>query len=288
MENQTKEIEQVEWKPGIHKGVSEEVYHETFPGVSHHDLLSFEISPAHLVYAKATHSEQTDAMKLGSALHCALLEPERFAEKYVGLPEDYDGRKKMGIALKQGLLEQGFKEENILKHNDMLTIHSIRASIFQDKVVRALFDNNDGTEITLFWQDKETGIFCRGRVDLIATKYGVGLDLKSAQRGEARSSRFTREIETRLYYRQAAHYLDGMRALGLDVNKFLFLVVEKVGPFAHRVFELSQDFLAIGRAENRSLLNAYAECLDADKWPAYPDTIEMISPSPYLQNKVTA
>lgn len=278
-------VPQGDWKPGIHTGVHDEVYHATFPGVSHHDLLNFEISPGHYVYAKANPSEQTDAMKLGSAVHCALLEPKRFARDYVGLPPDYDGRKKMGIALMEGLLEQGFKKENILKYDEIQAIKGIKDSIFDSRIVRAFFDAADHFEVTLFWQDKETGIFCRGRVDLTASKYGAAVDLKSAQKGGARTAVFSKDVETRLYYRQAAYYLDGLKALGMDINKFVFLVVEKTGPFASNKFELDPELIAIGRAENRTLLNRYAECLDSDSWPAYPDSIEMIVPSSYMRNR---
>jgi len=72
-------------KPGLHRDVSYDDYAQ-WPAVRSSDLKLFARTPAHARYAM-THPEQTSAMILGSATHCAILEPHEFAMRYVEAPK---------------------------------------------------------------------------------------------------------------------------------------------------------------------------------------------------------
>ena len=75
------------------------------------------------------------------------------------------------------------------------------------------------------------------------------------------------------YDLQAAHYLDGQNALGVYRDDFYFLAVEKTPPYAVAVYRADDAFLSTGRTKLAKLRALYAECLAADSWPGYPDTI---------------
>ena len=72
---------------------------------------------------------------------------------------------------------------------------------------------------------------------------------------------------------QAAYYIDLCQEQGLDINRFVFVVVEKTEPYAVSVFELEQDYIDLGRAQYKKHLRTLSECLEADLWPSYSSTI---------------
>jgi exodeoxyribonuclease VIII len=114
--------------------------------------------------------------------------------------------------------------------------------------------------------------------------HGIIADLKSAIDAGRRG--FTRALGNLGYHRKAAFYVDGMRqAMGswstahaeVDYDHFLFIAFEKIAPFAVAVYHLDPDYVEIGRDQCNAMLRLYAECKAADKWPAYPTDITLIS-----------
>ena len=84
-------------EPRVYGGIGNEEYHKG-PGLSSSDLKLLARSPLHYKTAKAFHPEETNAMRLGTAVHCAILEPDRIDVEYVLAPEGIDRRTKAGKA----------------------------------------------------------------------------------------------------------------------------------------------------------------------------------------------
>ena len=57
--------------------------YRTAEGVSRSELHVLARSPMHYKYAQDHPREETPALTFGSALHCYVLEPERFADEYI-------------------------------------------------------------------------------------------------------------------------------------------------------------------------------------------------------------
>jgi PDDEXK-like domain of unknown function (DUF3799) len=140
-------------------------------------------------------------------------------------------------------------------------------------------------ERSLFWQDPETGVWCRARPDWLPAWRGASqrliiTDFKTTACAE-RSS-FARSVHKFGYFQQAPFYIDGVRALGLDDDPaFLFVAQEKAPPYLVTVFELDAGALAAGRAFNRRAIEVYRDCKEAGVWPGYSDDIELISLPPW-------
>jgi hypothetical protein len=75
------------------------------------------------------------------------------------------------------------------------------------------------------------------------------------------------------YHLQAALYISAMRAAGLDINRMLFVAVEKEPPFAVSVFETSVDSDEFLRARESLtyLLRRFADARDSGVWEGYTD-----------------
>jgi hypothetical protein len=87
------------------------------------------------------------------------------------------------------------------------------------------------------------------------------------------------------YHTQAATYMDGVRALGIDsAPAFLDVFQEKAPPFLVRIFEPDALALQIARDLNRAALQKYAECDAAGQWPGYPNP-ELIGLPAWVENE---
>ena len=82
------------------------------------------------------------------------------------------------------------------------------------------------TEVSFFWDDPETGVACKGRIDRMRRQHNRAwiLDLKSTD--DASKPAFTRSVVNYAYHRQADWYETGFaQASGLDVSPMLFVVI---------------------------------------------------------------
>ena len=119
------------------------------------------------------------------------------------------------------------------------------------------------------WRDDASGLRCKGRIDCLATIAGRAaiVDIKTTT--DARPDAFARSIATYGYHFQAAHYLAGMRANGVDVVGFVVIAVESRAPHGVAVYELDAEALEVGEERRRALLSTLAECRASGRWPGY-------------------
>jgi hypothetical protein len=153
-------------------------------------------------------------------------------------------------------------------------------AIRRHPVASALFRPGTGkAEQALMWQDAETGVWRRSLLDWLPDENGQRLivpDYKTAR--SASPETFTKSVADYGYYMQAAFYLDGIRALGLDDDPaFVLVAQEKDPPYIVTVFELDVVALRIGAHRNREALDLYAKCKADDHWPDYSAEVELIS-----------
>lgn len=300
-------------KLGIYDNLPEMDYHGG-EGLSASTLVEMGRSPAHCkARIDGLREKRTRALDVGQALHCAVLEPERFPAAYIEAPNPLDPQyegvipvadtklkehcKSLGIkgysklkkeALKKAILEvvpdTRFWDEvvaevvgtaSVISENDMDLCRGVMASVQSHEKASKAFSKGTA-ERSIYWQDAETGIFCRGRMDYYREDLGIIFDLKSCM--DARYSKFQKDILNYHYHQKAAWYLDGCRAVGLPANGFAWLAIEKEAPYAIGLYMASDEMLQLGRSEMRVMLNQFAECQQSGIWPGYPDefcTIEL-------------
>ena len=87
-------------------------------------------------------------------------------------------------------------------------------------------------EIAIVWDDPETGLRCKARIDFVSEYDGwtvVG-DLKSSI--NAAPKQWARAVANYGYHRQAAFYLDGCNAISPHDRLFAWIIQEKDDPFS--------------------------------------------------------
>lgn len=238
-----------------------DVYHAEPNSISKSGLDLVARSPAHYKFRKF--SEPTRAMEIGTAIHTALLEPERFASEYVLLKDVKDRR---ASEFKDAAKIHG--SERVLTADESANVSGMFESVYAQKQAKYWLEKAGYREASLFAIDPVTGVGVRCRYDIL-TKCGNILDLKKTQ--DARYESFEKSIFNYKYYVQAAFYLDCWEwATGEKLDSFRIIAVEENLPHAAMVYKIDDTAIAEGRKQYREALNIYADCLASNDWSCYP------------------
>lgn len=225
----------------------------------------------------------TKPMVRGSLAHCAQLEPHAMAERYVVVPEDapskpsitqLNAKKPSDETIATIKWWSDFGRANasrqIISANDYATVGAQLAAIDAVPELARYFSSGFG-EISLFWIDRLTRVYCKARLDWMQPQADgriVILDLKTA--ADDTPNGFSRSVATMGYHRQQAHYTAGaVETLGAEVAEFIFPVVSSTPPILATPYRLDADTVLQGFDEVGELLQLYADCMRTGVWPAY-------------------
>ena len=187
-------------------------------------------------------------MKLGTATHCAILEPERFEIEYVEAPV-VDRRTKDGKALWNELEQSG---RIVLSSEEYAKVTGMAKAMKDHELASKLVEGGIA-EQSVYWNQKVSGlevseILCKARPDYIKPlkKGYVIVDIKTTQ--DASVYEFQRKAYYKYYYHlQAAHYVRGFEAvIGEKVIAFMYIAIESEPPYAISVFKAGEDYLKAG------------------------------------------
>lgn len=166
-------------------------------------------------------------------------------------------------------------------------ILAMAAALREHPVAGWLFQPGHGLpEQSLFWRDTPTGVMRRARLDwmpVIGDTRLIVPDYKTAKAVD--SDALSRSMNSYGYHMQAAAYVDGITALGIDAAPaFVNVYQAKAAPYLVHVVEVDAMALTIGRDLNRRALDTYAECTAAGHWPGYPD-IDLLGLPAWVENE---
>lgn len=261
--------------PGLHEAIPESVYHARAPGMaSKSGLDQLRRSPAHYrAWVDGRIDRDSTALRFGKAVHCAILEPARFATEYVIAPDFGDCRRREN-KLARDAWNKGHADSVVLRNSEGLAMLGMIRAVVAHPLVASLFEGGVA-EATLRWDDKATGVPCKGRVDLYRQDLATALDVKSTT--DASKASFARDLWSYGYYRQDAFYRSGFRATCAPIEHFLFVCVEKTLPHAVALYTIDAAALERGYVDNEALLEKLAQCVRANDWSGYPESIQTVS-----------
>jgi len=202
----------------------------------------------------------TPAMKLGSVVHCFVLENKRFYKTYAQLDSK---RTKEDKALALQLEKDGIQTYS---KSDAITFTSIYESLSKNNFANEFIikDTKGKAEQSFWWKHRETGLQCKCRCDYVVDD--MVIDLKTTGEGGAAPDVFTRSIVSFKYHLQAAHYLQGT-----GQKRFIFVAVEKVFPYSVGVYELSPHFIELGYQLQEKGLSDIKAAQESGIWAGYSD-----------------
>lgn len=232
-------------------------------GVSRSELHTLARSPMHYKYAQDHPREETPALTFGSALHCYVLEPERFADEYIVVGK-IDRRTKEGKAQFAEIEASG---KIPIDETDMAAISDMSDSIKSNPYAVRLLSGEH--EVSYFSEDTTTGIKLKCRPDCRTDLGGVSVivDLKTTRSASTES--FSRACLDYGYDLQAAMYKQIVDEVEGKPHRFVFIAVEKDPPYACNVLEADELMLRKGTDDLRGYLMTLAECRRTGNWYGY-------------------
>lgn len=236
------------------------------PAISKSGLDQIAKSPAHYQAWRKEPDTQSKEMILGTAMHYSLLEPASFTDNVIVV--DVGDRKTK--TYKEAVLANPGK--TIILADELTDIRGMTKACLEHPKVPPLLEGAK-FEQSVFWKDKETGVECKARPDIINLEQSVIADLKTTSKSAAPKI-FQKTCLDFRYHCQAAMYLNGTsQVVGRDFAHFVFIVVESFHPFAVAVYRADSFMLGVGQKTIKQDLHTYANCLAEDEWPGYPSEI---------------
>lgn len=271
-------MEEREWdgelidRPGLIKNVDMAFYHgqlTTTPSVSSSGLRTiWSKSPAHYFdtsYLNPNRPEESDRahFSLGRAAHHLLLLGRKgFDEEFVVRPEQWsDWRTKDSQAWRTEMREAG---KTIITMSELENIAGMAGSLGREPLVKAgILDGL--VERTIVYRDPETGVMCKSRPDSIPADADFS-DLKSCESVDDDS--IQRSITNFGYNQQGATVRSAaLHALGVVMQDFTLVFVEKSRPWCVRVVPIPVEDLDRGEQQNRVALWKFAHGIETGEWP---------------------
>lgn len=250
-------------------------------GISKSDLdwIAAPRTPAHYKARRdgLVETEQTPAMRLGSLVHRAVLEPDTMAGAFVVKPEG------MNFATKEGKAWKAEQTAPIISQDEADQLHGMVRAVWAHPMAKRILQNAK-TEQCLFAED-EHGTIRKARLDALVGG-SVIPDLKTS--ASADPQEFERSLGKFRYHVQAAYYIDLCKLVGIDKSDFVFIVVEKEPPYACAVYSLSQDAIELGRAEYQRDLALVRDCTAKNNWPGFTEDITVIGLPAWMQKQAEA
>lgn len=251
--------------------------YQDMEGVNISSLKWMTRSPAHYKHQITLGhlAKPTAAQRLGQLVHEAVLQPQEFARHPVWFGgarrgKEWEAFRAEHASAKEPLAEADFQQ--VCRIRDSVTADSRAAELLDGPV--------DDSEVSFRWTDPSTSIGCKGRVDVLGDNFIV--DLKTTTNASPKA--FAAQAWKLGYHIQAAYYLDGARAEGLDASKFYFVAVETSAPYAVQVYEASPEFIDEGRKQYLELLQKLVVCRESKCWPAYGSEIEQLMPPAWIED----
>jgi len=252
-------MEQV--KPGIYEGLPFSEYQD-IDAWNPSLVVSGLVSMLQLHHDEANPKEATGPMIFGSAIHCSVLEPDEFPLRYCvwtggrKAGKDYD----VFCAANSGRdVLTGAQYDACLGARDAVRKHPAAVKIL------------DGakTEVSVCWTDHQTGLPCKGRLDLLG---GCIADLKTTTASIA-NARALKNIASDFHYHvKLAAYQAGIQAVTGKLLPVKVIWVEQDAPHDCRVQVVPAATLAKGWDAWQSVLTRIVECEKSGVWPGCDET----------------
>jgi hypothetical protein len=252
-----------------------EAEYRALPALNISRLKELRKSPRHYRHACDSPAPPSPAMILGTAAHCATLEPERFSRDYaLWTRRTASGR----MAPRSGKEWEAFVAEHegraILTGDEAAAALVMSDSVRRDPVAAKYLETGD-PEATMLWTLGERQ--CKGRADWLTELDGepVVVGLKTTR--DVRHFAFASSAARLGYHLQWAWYFDGYREITGRTPRMVEIAVESDPPHAVVVYAITEDILAQGRDDYLALLERLDYCERTGEWPGPAETEIILS-----------
>ena len=215
---------------------------------------------------------QTKAMIFGSAVHLAVLQPEKFKKRVVEKPK-FTGKGAREAAKE---FETNSKNLIVLSTEEFEKAQLIAEAVrknqrAQELLTGCIFESAGYLPIELAGEHAPKLI--KIKPDARDIKNRRIIDLKTTK--DASYDAFSASVVNYLYHLQAAFYLwvanriEEYFETGIEYTDFYWIAVEKEFPFQTAVYHASPEFLRIGAYEWDATFIRIAKAFEKNEFPSY-------------------
>lgn len=278
-------------KTAEHRDLSLEAYHADLEYDSPSSISLFDRSPSLYYHRRITKRipspAPTEAQRIGSAVHTAILEPHLFDSLFAVVPEDVltsDGKKAGNKFKDWAVLHEG---QLFLKAAEYDAHRWMIDSVWSNPAARELLGSAECCEYSVFWTDPN-GHKRKARFDAPLVLDNRFVDVKTTRRA---GGDFYKAIADFDLHRQAAWYCEGFEAMWGTWPQVVYIAVENEVPYDTSVWTLPAAAIAVGVREIEGLLALLAECRSGRRpWVPehYGDVRELELPAWFYQREGTS
>lgn len=230
--------------------------YQAIPAISSHRLIAMLQSPAHCwrqyLDPDRKPEESSDALKLGTLVHCLALNPQDFDNEF--LVADYERRSKAGKARYAELQQYGL---TVIKSKELEKAQAIVSALKRNKTAARL--TSEGEKEKMFMQPRSADLLpLKSRLDVHNESEKLVVELKTTRD----ISTLEKAITDYHYPLSAAFYLAISHSLS-----FVFVFVQTSEPYEVAIFEPTREQLDQGRDEMQAALHQFDACWLANHWP---------------------
>lgn len=208
----------------------------------------------------------SDTLRVGRAVHTAILEPERFLREYAEWQniDDATGKKR----IRSGGRWEEFQEVNagktILTSAQFSMAIGMRDLVRDHKIAGPLVKASGRSELSLQWTHKRTGAPCKARLDRL-TNDGRLFDIKTTR--DVEKEAFQRQAFQLKYFFQLAFYRMGCIACGLGDPRVKIVCVQNTEPYDVVVRDIRPEVLDRAMVDVERAIDMVLACRKAQAWP---------------------
>jgi len=247
-------------------------------GLNYSLLKNIQDSPSKAKWRQMNPKEPTAAMKLGTMMHYAVLEPDKFLDLYTVAPT-VNKRTKAGRDELAEIESSGKTPLAKDVYDDAITLaHRVNSGHIGRYIKNAEFE-------TSWFADHDFGVRVKGRLDAWLPEKNIIVDLKTCQ--SASPWEFGKQVRERRYDAQAAFYCDLVAKItGQQVSGYLWLAVETTEDKDVAAYLCDEALLQKGRRDYERWMRTWIACDQTGCWPGYPDELNILSAPDWFLNKL--
>ncbi len=265
-------------KPGCYANIASEEYH-SWPAASSTVIRTMiRSSPAHA--AAGTVDPQSPALRLGTAVHAAVLEPVRF-DGLIRIEPKVDRRTKEGKQLWDSFQQSLMPGQTSISDEQFEVVRSIERNVRASAACTELLSHARNREYSVV--SEVEGVMCKARCD--AWGDGLVVDVKTTS-SLASEEEFSRTVFSWGYALQAAFYRMVLDRAGLRMDSFAWIACETNPPYAVACYAIGNEVLDLMEPALVKALHRWSDCETRKEWPAYPDVVRHLQVPAWMRREL--
>ena len=203
---------------------------------------------------------ESDAFRIGSAVHCMVLEPHLFSERYAAAPR-VDKRTKQGKADWE-IFQSAVGGRELLTENENAEIIATAQAFGKHADLIDMLSSEKIIEQPIYFE--LFGQQFKAKPDCVILSRSTIIDIKTT--ASVKPRKFAWSAMDYGYHRQAAIYMHACELKYQKPFRFLFACVEKKYPFEVSVSELDGEDVAAGWDQVEKLVDEYQRRKEQNDW----------------------